>query len=227
MKVSATIVVAMCTALASSAWADGVVNVNINPSAPFNASGTPGGGFRLTHVSGFVGQMGGRGGTANSFITFCVELTEFVADGQYNAVISDRASSRPSNPISATTAALYTQFRKGGDFGIAAIADNPWSTSFTDSLQRALWKSEGILAASGAANHGYNTDTRAQAMVAWANLMVADSPNYGSKVRVLQMTRVSNSQMGQDLLTLIPLPSAGGLALAGLMVVGARRRRSV
>ncbi len=209
-------------ALATGVLADGVVSVNINPAAPFNASATGGGGFRLTHVSGYVGQMGGRGGTATSFITFCIELTEFVNNGQYNAVISDHASTRPPPPaLNAKTAALYAEFRKGGDFGLAAAAGGAWATSLTDSLQRAIWHSEGL------ASSGYGSDSNAQTMVAWAAAKVADSPEFGSNVRVLQMTRVSNGEAGQDLLTLIPLPSAGGLALAGLLAVGARRRRSV
>lgn len=209
-------------ALATGAMADGIVSVNINPAAPFNASATNGGGFRLTHVSGYVGQMGGRGGTANSFITFCIELVEFVGNHQYRAVISDHASTRPPPPaLNPKTAALYYEFRKGGDFGLAAASGGAWTTSLTDSLQRAIWHSEGL------ASSGYGSDANAQAMVAWAAQKVSDSPDFGSKVRVLQMTRVSNGEAGQDLLTIIPLPSAGGLAMAGLLAIGARRRRSV
>ncbi|TVQ58855.1 MAG: hypothetical protein EA379_12535 [Phycisphaerales bacterium] len=235
---------AVATALVATSGVSlaGVVQVQANPGAPWQRADTSGGGFRATTISGFNGVMGGRGGTATSFITFCLERNEQLSgnNAQYNTEISTSATMGGGgaipdgkggmhDPITAVTATLYREFRFGGTFGgiaTAGLDSSSWSTSLTDSLQLAIWFEEGELTNSSLMNQ-FTSDNAAVAMHTWAMNQVANL-NLGQydigNVRVLRMFNADGSN-SQDLLTIIPLPSAAGLACLGLIAVGGRNRR--
>ncbi|MDX2148559.1 MAG: hypothetical protein SFZ23_13660 [Planctomycetota bacterium] len=211
-------------AFAGSAVA-GTVQVNRNPGEPWQRGTTNGGGFRITPVSGDNGITGGRGGTATSFISFCIELNENLPGRNYTTQLSNAAqnggvggATNGLDPISAVTRALYTEFRRGGTFGGIAPAGtdaSSWTTDLTDALQLAIWFEENEVAS-------FQGNSDAAALHAWA--VNAAQNNSFSSVRVLQMFNPDGSN-AQDVLTLIPLPGTASLAAVGLMVVGARGRR--
>ena len=207
--------------------------------------GNSGGGFRAVDQGTFIGVMGGRGGTASSFITFCIERNENLANNTlYDTKISTYAvgggggsipDPDPTNPtgskdpITGVTAALYREFRKGGDFGgvgvLSALSGGAWSSAASTALQLAIWFEEGEL--SGGILGQYNSNAMAVAMHTWA---VNNNTGLGN-VRVLQLWALGSlpnpgiDDVRQDVLTIIPLPSAAGLAGLGLIAVGGRRRR--
>ena len=74
------LLVAFALAATSGSVLADQVNVS-NPGATYRNQSFSGGAFRATVVSGYVGETGGFGGTANSFLTFCLERDEFVDRG--------------------------------------------------------------------------------------------------------------------------------------------------
>lgn len=215
-----------------------------------------GGEFQVRVVSGFAGNTGMasdtglNGSAANTFQTFCVERNEYLpAFGTQVTVTIDTAAIRGGyfggnpDPIGYETAYLYTQFRRG-ILSNYEYTNQPTSGDGINTrrgtaraLQLAFWVLEEEYGPHGGsygeawahgrvdAAGGYTTDQRNLAK-AW----ITEAFNAGwtsiGKVRVLNYMN-PNGEFGQSLLTLIPLPSAGCLALAGLLVVGVRRRRSV
>lgn len=184
-----------------------------------------GGAFRATEISGFIGDLGGPGGTANSFLTFCLEETEFVhLGGTYyttigTAAVNGGAGGPSPDPISAVTAAMYREFRNGGNFGGLGQVD---TAAETRSLQNAIWFEEQEISFAT-----YSGDALAVSLRNWA---IANNDGGLHGVRVLNLwTNSNNTGNAQDMLTIIPLPQAawaGISSLAGLAGLGYIRRRS-
>ncbi|MCC6678233.1 MAG: hypothetical protein IT436_13920 [Phycisphaerales bacterium] len=237
---------------AGTALGDGKIQINTLPGSSGFAGGGSGGAFKITHKAGWNGLYGGPGGSATTFLTFCVEQTggEVFSSGQQLwTVISDKAvfgggggSGTPSSdPLSSRTALLYSMFRTGGSIagyvvdGVTSYASGTITPSMlAAALQKAIWKSEGETAPIG---------SLAQVMYDWAHARtngsmtdgVDDLPEFSGgklgKVRVLQLwthaTLRDYDHRAQDQLTMIPLPNTAGLACAGLLVVPAIRRRPI
>jgi hypothetical protein len=246
---AAKFLVAAATVAVATAGAHGAqVKINTTPTSVGSdfVGGNQGGGFRATEQGGFIGVMGGRGGDASSFITFCLERNENLANnvvydtkisiyavGGGGGAIPDPDPSNPTgfkDPITTVTAALYREFRRGGNFGgtgvLAALSGGAWSTEASTALQLAIWKEEGEFNAS--LTNQFNNNTMAQLMHAWG--VDNDTGSLGN-VRVLQLwasgslPNPGTGDVRQDVLTIIPLPSAAGLACLGLIAVGGRNRR--
>ncbi|MDX2116380.1 MAG: hypothetical protein SFZ24_12290 [Planctomycetota bacterium] len=199
-----------------------------------------GGEFKVVVQTGWLGVTGlaadaiGAGERSQTFQTFCIETDEFVDLGgtTYHGTINTIANFGGANtdqgdPIDARTAFLYTAFRHGTLQGYN-YASGAGREASAVALQQAFWFIEGE---SGGANNAF---------VALANAAVAPGgswhtqwgPNSIGNVRALNnVQRNANGVViddtVQDFLTLIPLPGATGMALAGLAVVGTRRTRTL
>jgi hypothetical protein len=225
---------------ASSALADGVITIEV--PAGWRASGFSGGAFRVNPVSGYNGHGGGPGATGSSFLSFCLELDEFInADNttQYNTHIDVSAlhggvGGPDPDPINYITANLYKEFRGVNSFGnLAGLGgDGVSNGNETRALQRALWFSEEEIgdASDGITDADFQGDALAHRMYNWA---VGAGDNGLRGVRVLRLfnRRPDGTDGGvrQDLLTIVPLPPAawvGLTSLAGIGAFGYVRRRS-
>jgi hypothetical protein len=214
-------------------------------SGIYNGTNPTGGAFVMNRINGYVGErLGEQGLTSSQFHTFCIEVGEHIrlggSQGQnnnvYYAEIATSAKNggagfaNPSGPgtepgtstssedfLSYTTAKIYSEFRNNGTFGNFTAAQVNTST-FTSSIQQAIWYSEGEVALG-------SISADALTIFNWA------SANHGGtlgNVRVLRLWETfTNGEYGgnsQDQLTLIPLPTGAALGLAGLSVLAIRRR---
>jgi hypothetical protein len=191
---------------------------------------------------------------ATDFQTFCLERNETVNDNTIYSYSVNAGAIRGGigggNPdvVGAHTAFLYNKFRSGVLAGY-----NLWGSSVTETiressakaLQHVIWYFEEELGAVNLINlsnlfaqnpNGLNASEQAQA-TAWATAAVS-AVNGGytnTNVRALNLFvdangngRYDNNEtLVQSQLTLIPLPSAAGLAMAGVMGITLRRRRSM
>lgn len=203
----------------------------------YNGGDASGGAFTINQDQGVNGVMGGTGGSATSFLTFCIEFNEHIGFNKYyytkiDTVAVEGGVGGPSpDPLSSATALLYSTFRAGGL--INGISIN--TPALVSSLQYAIWRLEDEIAQDSGGNWATISPGIDQAYVPVAKAMVqwAQTNANGSlyNVRVLQLW--NNSQMtdnAQDQLTIVvPTPSASlaGVGLLGACVIGAsvRRRR--
>lgn len=165
---------------------------------------------------------------ANTFQTFCIELNENVSLGSNyfgkinTAAVMGGVGGGSPDPISEATAFLYSSFRKGT---LAGYTYTPSPARATDarSLQVAIWFLENEITA---ANPEYAGNLTAQGWVAAALAWQAANPGNFLNVRAVNVfADAAHTDHRQDFLTIIPLPTAGGMAMAGLLGVMAIRRR--
>lgn len=192
--------------------------------------GGAGGAFNAVRASGYIGQTGGPGGTGTSFLTFCIEYSEHFSFGStyYTQIATSAASGGVAgqvggvDPISARTAALYREFRRGSSSAFGGLVNLTQAGSLgtaMHALQDAIWYEEQEIPSlpSGLATSLWN----------WANTHQQGLGN----VRVLRLYTSPDLQRGnsQDQLTLIPLPPAAwaGMSSLALLATGfsIRRRR--
>ncbi len=219
-----------------------------------NGYGSLAGEFKAKVTSGTSTPFQGSSvlyGTGTSFITFCLEKTEYFNNydtqtlyvkgapniGAVNGGAGRAAmyagdvpgSGNASNgfdPISSKTAYLYTQFSKGTlsnyDYGNAALRAGD-----ADSLQNAIWYLENELGTPALNTLGAQT----QAWINEATTAIANNQWSGiGNVRVLNLYTDSNfNSISQDQLYMLPVPEPETYAmmLAGLGLIGfvANRRR--
>lgn len=216
------------SAIGSSAFA---YDVHIDDPA-WGRTGS-GGAFRATHIpgGGYIGQYGGPGGSATSFLTFCMEGNENLnAPGDnYYGEIADSAlngglGGGSPDPLDSLTATLYAEFRGANSFGALASLGGNGVTSAVESaaLQLAIWYIEG---------ERTFADLNATAVDLY-NWAVANDTGSIGDVRVLRLWTnfdgTTYSGHAQDQLTIIPLPPAawaGIGSLAGVALIGVVRRR--
>lgn len=176
--------------------------------------GSPGGEFLLSVYDTPAGAK------VDQFITFCVQMTEFMDFSSLFKVggISDHTDDLPSgDPLDQRTAYLYSQFRGGTlagyNYGINGSGD-PASANL---LQNAIWYFEQenvgnqstnpfVIAANNAVNSGQ-----------WSGL---------GNVRVVNLF-YENGSRAQDQLTLVPEPSTLALLGSGVAALFFRRRKVV
>ncbi len=241
MKNAWIVAAAATAAVSTSSLANSIIQVNRATGYHMDVivPGTGGGEFTVSRVSGAgIGETGlASDRAANSFQTFCVELGQSIGNGQFRGQINTEVlTGAPGfNTIMDTTAWLYVQFRRGGLASIGYDYDpNATRVESSAALQLAIWRLQGQFGEpgqSGTRNNNLinelNNNQLAQDFIAAASAAVSSGWT-NSSVRVLNVGSVGGADWdNQDLLTLIPLPTGGGLAAAGLMgLVALRRRRA-
>jgi hypothetical protein len=235
------VALAFLGASVSTVLADGVITID-DPGTTWRHSGFQGGALLVNQVSGYSGHGGGPGASGSSFLSFCLELDEFLNANNavlYNTHISDSAvhggvGGSDPDPISYLTANLYKEFRGANSFGALADigGDGVTNANDTRSLQRAFWFIEEEIGdpSDGIDASDFQGDTAAYALYLWS---VAQGNNGLLGVRALRLfNHLPNGADGgprQDLLTIVPLPPAawaGMASLAGIGAFGYVRRRS-
>lgn len=206
---------------------------------PGSNHGTPAGSYRgglfqvtINNTSGLTaGQLGGDIVAGSVFHSFCIEISETVGNGNYNFdvnTVSLQGGNSPLNPQPLTegTAFTYTSFRNGtlaAAMGWGAAVD---TNGEVNAVQDALWYFQNQF---GTSPQLGDLSNAAQAVVNYANANLAINGGSWSgigSVRVLNLGAAPN-YANQDMLALVPLPHAAGLAGCGLLVAGVRRRRSI
>jgi hypothetical protein len=163
----------------------------------------------------------------NSYRSFCLELNELITinpNQTYSYTIdtvgamAGGVSGGNPDPVSSASASIFVAWLDGS---IAQTMAN------STAVQNAIWAIEGEVNAgslSGAALALYND---AVANYSTTDNAITDNAAFSS-IRVLNPYRVNNDgsiDRYQSQIILIPLPTASGMALAGLALVGTRRRR--
>jgi hypothetical protein len=216
-----------------------------------NGYDASGGAFTANEINPANGLMGGVGGSATSFATFCIERNEHISFGSSywtkidNGAVNGGFSGQTTpnfDPISSATALLYQTFRASSSIAglpVITTVNTTANRKLASSLQYAIWRLEGELNSAynnpDGSNSGVNKDSvvlqDADKMYNWA-VSNANGSLYG--VRVLQLytgfnaTTETYSGNSQDQLTLVvPTPTAalGGATLAGMVVYVSRSRR--
>ncbi len=214
--------------------------VRIQVASPYQIGS--GGEFTAIPQTGYVGEAGLPGDLGFSFQTFCIETNEhlFQSDGLYNATLSFGASLGGSggqepagsgyDPLDDRTAFLYEQFRLGTLPGYFDFAGGRQQAA--GALQAAIWFLEdevdfdGVLARPEVNGSADPVRALAESFLQLAGDAVLNGYT-NTNVRVMNLEQ--DGGVRQDLLTLVPLPSAATAGLAGLLASGCwtltRRRR--
>jgi len=161
-----------------------------------------------------------------------VSVAPYAVSGGAGAIIEDGES---RDYISSRTAFLYTQFRNGNlnrytydNNNITTVINGQSQdrSNTAEALQLAFWyleeeKSAADLDGTSPVKQlarfyaGLASPLGTLDLLGWTGI---------GNVRVMNYTRIGG-QPGQSMLTIIPLPTAGGLAMAGLLGCGMTRRR--
>lgn len=218
-KITGAVVAGALLILAVSATAD-AATVKIEKGSYQTGQG---GEFKAT-TTGISGLPDGV-----SFQTYCLEKNRSLSfDKTYTAVVNTAAvsggvSGGNPDPIDPLTAYLYNEFWNGTlsgyDFADSTLDGRLGSA---DALQKVIWYIEGeLLTKPWVTGDGSLEDK-------FYDLAVSSGWTDIGSVRVLNLTDAAGNDI-QDVLTVVPLPSAGlaGLLLLGALgVAGAIRRRT-
>lgn len=186
----------------------------------------------ITSTSGLAAhQLGGDIVVGKSFLSFCVEVTEHVsspANYSFNvntASVHGGASPFNPNPLAEQTAFLYSKFREGTVGELVSGGFTQSNDADVNALQDAIWYFQNQLGVVDVEDNDFvSLSAKAQEFVTAANNARGVTWFGIGNVRILNLGANGNNQ---DQLALVPLPHGAGLAMAGLLAAGLRRRRSV
>ncbi len=236
--IAATVMCLLMMVASNTATADQIKVLDVDAWG----TGGDGGPFEIQDVSlGFGAEgLGMHGAASDAWISFCLELNEFIWNGGVFDVVLNTAADAGGlgggnpDPLDARTAFLYSNFMSGkindllvSRFGGLAInfdyenTDGGIDESGRD-MQNAIWKLEEEIATN------YDNTTLTGQLLTIADEAVNSGAWVGlGNVRVLNVTQ--NGNRHQDLLVTVPTPAAvwSGLALfGGLATVHRARRRA-
>ncbi len=181
----------------------------------------------------FVGQLHhrlGTGSTARDFITYCIDLTQYAGDGTFNMVNLTEAPVTNPNPsnkwemeqdqVDALNALYHAHFDSADTNNeAAAFQAAVWEIVFD-------WSSvEGQVFSPGNnwnLTHGVvriNNNVSNSFFTTYLTAAVARANTSNILAAIVSASK-------QDQLVVIPLPSAGMMAGAGMLMMAGRRRRA-
>jgi hypothetical protein len=156
-------------------------------------------------------------GVANDFLTFCLEADEYFTPGENLQIrtISHEArnggvNTNSGDPISGTTAFLYTMFRHANPLFANGVV-----------MQEAIWYLEGERTSRGAAAANLIALAQTEMVAAgWGSTFIGD-------VRVANIYRGANyATHAQDMLVLSSVPEPTTLLVMGIgLLIGSRKLR--
>lgn len=162
------------------------------------------------------------------YITFCIEVAEPLSYGtvyEYgiSTEIRNRGGDGPlslENDTGYAIAYIFQTFQDGGEAAIAALSGvgGLSDSQYRELVQRTFWNK---------LYGGYTTSDINQAKInALWNAAFGKTDSLGN-VRVMNVWQDADNMQGgiQDMLIIVPLPSAAGLASVGLLGFAAVRRR--
>lgn len=182
----------------------------------------------------FVGQLLhtlGTGPSARDFVTYCIDLTQYAGDGQFDLVGLRSApvtNPAPSNQWEMNQGqadalnALYHAFHGSVDTNAEAAAFQAaiWEITFDWSTVDGNTFSPGDTSNLTGGVVQVHNNVSNTLYAGYLNAAVGRA-----NTRSILGAIVSDSQ--QDQLLVIPLPSAGLMAGAGVLALGSRRRRAL
>jgi len=215
-----TIGIVVLAALAGSAAADTVYFSDAE------------GGFNLEPY-GYGGAWYAHTGERGTFLTFCVELDEhiYINGTEYNYVvnpyaekggIADTDGGDPDKDyLKSTTKKIYYAFRTGVDLDKYGTGQ----AQINDVIQVAIWHLEEGIEVTDYLEGSYGEyGSFSEAVDGMLTDFGALNLPGAGRVQVMNLSR-TYGEYNQDVLIIIPLPSAAGLACAGLLGLAAVRRR--
>lgn len=180
----------------------------------------------------FVGQLIhrlGTGQTAKDFITYCIDLTQYAGDGMFNLVNLRDA------PITSPAPSHKWQLGQGQVDALNALyharAGDIDTNNEAAAFQAAIW--EIVFDWSSVNGHTFNANNSYNLTHGVVRVNNNISNSYFTNYLTAAVTRSNTSgilaaivsETKQDQLVVIPLPSAGAMAGAGMMMMASRRRR--
>jgi hypothetical protein len=157
-------------------------------------------------------------GSAQSFITFCLQRTQYIGFNQPFRVggVTNYADDAGGNdPISLQTQWLYSNVRAGTLTGYAH------TNAMADLLQTAIWYFENEITLS-------NSQINANGFINAANTAVGAGFRGASNVKVLNLFYMNGARAQDQLALQVPGPAAITLVVPGLAaLVFMRRRRAL
>jgi len=151
-------------------------------------------------------------GSATSFITFCLQRTEYIAFGQKFLVgsVTDYADDVGGNDqISSQTAWLYTQMRNG------TLSGYSHTQSAANLLQHAIWHFENEITLSSPSSNMF---------INLANQAVANGFTGIGNVRVVNLFYTTGQKAQDQLILQVPGPAALTLIVPALAALAWMRR---